>query len=347
MSIRLACLLTCLLPSVLAPMAAVAQEADRNVTIVEILGLRSWTREMVEDSVAKYAPGVSLEDHACAAVLRNFVGFANAASIESARGDTTWRILPVIEPDLKHKVRFRAYAVKRPRVAEWAEIFTVLEAHPQAMNPLQHPEILLEGADTFFGSPVAPAALQLRRTIRTHASSEDWALARSTILTDSSYANRAVAALVLSNFPDRDSTFYLLTEGLRAPDHGAAAAEMVLSALVRGAGRAIDWAPAREALEAVVGGTNLFAYNDLLHALVDTEIDPLLGRELARLNPVLLLDHLGARNPMSPRAAHRFLVHVSGHDLGRDTAAWEEWLTSAAGPGEHPSVDRRTPDPVD
>lgn len=348
MTIRLACILSCLAPAVLAPVAAVAQEADHNVTIVEILGLRSWTREMVADSVAKYAPGVSLEDHACAVILRDSVGFADAASISlSFGGDTTWTVLPVVEPELGELVRFRAYAVKRARLEEWSDIFEILEGDPRAMNPLQHPEVLLEGADTFFDSPVAPVALELRRTIRAHATPENWELARSTILTDSSPTNRAVAALVLSNFPDRDSTFYLLAEGLRATDSGASAAEMVLSALVRGAPRAVDWAPARDALEALVGGTNLFAYTDVLHALVETEIDPRIGRELARLNPVLLLDHVGARNPMSPRAAHRFLAHVSGHDHGRDRAAWEEWLTSATGPHEDPGVDRRTPRPVD
>lgn len=337
---RLLRVVTCLTVSIAAPAPASGQEPDRKVIIVEILGLRSWTREMVEDSVAKYAPGVSLEDHACAVILRDSVGFADAASIGlSFGGDTTWTVLPVVEPELRGLVRFRAYNVKRPRLDEWGDVFAILEGNPRAMSPLQQPEVLLAGADTFFGSPVPEEALELRRAVRTQGTMEDWELARSTILTDSSYSNRTVAALVLSNFPDRDSTFHLLAEGLRATDSGASAAEMVLSALVRGAPRAVDWAPAREALEALVGGTNLFAYTDVLHALVATEIDPELGRELARLNPVLLLDHLGARNPMSPRAAHRFLVHVSGQDFGRDKEAWQRWLAPPADPGEAQAAD--------
>jgi len=86
----------------LAPAALVAQDARKGTTIVEILGLRTWTRQMVEDSVAKYQPGVSLADHACAIILRDSVGFADAASITmSMGGDTSWTVLPVVEPSLK------------------------------------------------------------------------------------------------------------------------------------------------------------------------------------------------------------------------------------------------------
>ena len=88
----------------------------------------------------------------------------------------------------------------------------------------------------------------------------------------------------------------------------------------------MDWRPARDALAALVGGTNLFAYSRVLDALAATEIDPALGRELAKINSVLLLDHVGAKNPITPPPAHRFLMHISGRDLERDAIAWEEWL---------------------
>jgi len=61
---------------------------------------------------------------------------------------------------------------------------------------------------------------------------------------------------------------------------------------------------------------------------VATRVDPALGRDLARRNPGLLLDHLGARNPLTPGSAHRFLVQISGQDFGRDTAAWGRWLAA-------------------
>ncbi|MBW3571066.1 MAG: hypothetical protein KY467_08160 [Gemmatimonadetes bacterium] len=308
---------------------AEAQQAQ-GTTVVELLGLHTWTREMVEDSVARYQPGVTLADHACAIILRDSVGFANAAAMRFSEGrDTTWIILPVVEPGRRGQVRFRTYQARRPKVQEWADVFALLEQHRQAMQFLQFPEVLLGHADSAYGAAVPEPARELRRALRTHASQRDWELARDAILQDSSYANRTVAALVLSNFADRDSTYHLLVEGLRAVDSGASAAEMVLSALSRGAPRRVDWRPARDALEALFGGTNLFAYTDVLDALAATEIDPELGRELARVDAALLLDHLGAANPLTPPSARRYLVHVRGQDLGGDTAAWKEWV---AGP---------------
>lgn len=311
--------------------SAVAQEPESpRTTVVEILGLEDWTRQMVEDSVAKYQPGISLADHSCAVILRDSVGFAQAASqTYNIRGrDTVWVVLPVVEPRMRDRVRFRNYHVKRPPVQEWTELAGLLNENPRSMSPLQHPEVLLAGADSVFGSPVPAETRDLRRKLRSHATPRDWDLARTTILTDSSIPNRTVAALVLSNFPDRDSTFYLLAEGLRGTDSGTAASNMVLSALTRGAPRPVDWIPARDALVALLGGTNLFAYTTVLSTLAVTEIDPAMGRALAQLNPALLLDHLGAENPFSPPPAHRFLTHISGQDFGRNVMMWEQWLST-------------------
>lgn len=321
-------LLVCL---AVIPSGLAAQETSPSTTIVEILGLRTWTRQMVEDSVQKYQPGISLADHSCAVVLRDSVGFADAAAqwFSLPDSDTTWVVLPVVEPRQRELVRFRTYTAERPPVQEWADLFQILEQFPRSMNPLQAPEVLFEGAGSFSGTPLPEGTRELRRRLKAHATPRDWELARDAILTDSSYTNRTVAALVLSNFPERDSTFYLLVEGLRTTDRGAEAADMILSALVRGAPPRIDWMPARDALAALVSGTNLFAYTKVLDALVVTQIDPALGRELALLNPDLLLDHLGAKNPFTPPPAHRFLVHIRGQDLGRDPADWQAWLSAS------------------
>ena len=312
----------------LAPCALAAQEARAKTTIVEILGLRDWTRKMVEDSVAKYQPGISLVDHACAVILRDSVGFADAASISmSMGGDTTWAVLPVVEPSLRDRVRFRTFGAERPKNPAWADLFAILQRDRGAINALQNEKVLIGGQDSSWGRPVPASTIELRRALRTHNSARDWQLARDAILTDSSYANRTVAALVLSNFPQRDSTYYLLAEGMRVSDSGAMAAELVISALARGTPRRVDWSPAEDALTALVGGTNLFVYTRVLEVLTATQVDPALGRRLARANPVLLMDHLSAKNPFTPLPAHRFLVHIRGQDLGRDPAPWNAWLT--------------------
>lgn len=307
-----------------------AQEAQRpSTTVVEILGLRSWTREMVEDSVARFQPGVSLSDHACAVILRDSVGFANAASIGYDFGeDTIWSVLPVVEPARRAQVRFATYTVRRRPHPEWADLFAALEAHPQAFGGLQYPGVLLAEADSGFGQPLPPGTDVLRRAIRAHASPRDWELARDALLADSSYANRTAAALVLSNFAHRDSAYYLLAEGLRAVDRGSSASGLVLRSFTRDAPRPVDWEPARATLQALFGGTNLFSYTQVMETLVATQVDPALGRDLARVDTVLLLDHLGARNPATPGPVNRYLAHVYGRDLGRDPAAWNALLSA-------------------
>ncbi|HLL81830.1 MAG TPA: hypothetical protein VK420_04225, partial [Longimicrobium sp.] len=289
-----------------APSALVAQDARKGTTVVEILGLRSWTRQMVEDSVAKYQPGISLADHACAIILRDSVGFADAASMTmSVGGDTSWTVLPVVEPALRDRVRFRTFTSERPRAAAWADIFAVLERDRGALNDLQHPEVLFGHADSVSGRAISASARELRRKVRRHNSARDWARARNALLGDGNPRNRLVAALVLSNFPQRDSTYYLLADGLRVTDIGAMGAQMVLSAMSRHSPRRVDWRPAEDALTALVGGTNPFMYTEVLDVLAATRVDPALGLELARANPVLLMDHLTARNPFSPPPARR------------------------------------------
>jgi len=223
-------------------------------------------------------------------------------------------------------VRFRTYASERPEIAAWADIFSVLERDRQSLNDLQYPEVLFGRADSVSGRAIPASTLELRRKIRRHNSARDWARARRALLVDGNPRNRFVAALVLSNFPQRDSTYYLLADGLRNSDSGAMAAQLVLSAMSRHAPRRVDWRPAEDALVALVGGTNLFMYTEVLDVLAATQVDPALGLRLARANPVLLMDHLTAKNPFSPPPARRFLVHIRGQDLG-DPAAWSAWLS--------------------
>jgi len=69
---------------------------------VEVLGLRRWTLVMIQDSLDKYAPGENLASHACAAVLRYKLGFADAAShtfVDQSMKDSVGRPLQrVVRP---------------------------------------------------------------------------------------------------------------------------------------------------------------------------------------------------------------------------------------------------------
>src|SRR5687768_11083939 len=96
-------------------MCAASARAQNVITLpgktVEVLGLKRWTIAMIQDSMAKYAPGESLTSHACAAVLRYKLGFADAAAttyVGWPRGDTIQRIVvSVVEPQDSSRVRHR------------------------------------------------------------------------------------------------------------------------------------------------------------------------------------------------------------------------------------------------
>ena len=95
---------------------SVAAQGTRNAILetpaarLELIGLKRWTLGMIQDSLARYAPGESLASHACAAILRQKLGFADAAAqyYSPSPGSTKgyWAV-PVVEPQDSARVRYR------------------------------------------------------------------------------------------------------------------------------------------------------------------------------------------------------------------------------------------------
>ena len=144
---------------------------------------------------------------------------------------------------------------------------------------------------------------------------------------DGFWVNRMSAAVVLSNFGARDSTWYTLAHALRDPHEavrGAAAGS--LNAL---SPRAVDWTPAIDDLRALLAGTNVSAIGQVFRLLVRTQVDPQLAAALLHDNADWLLDHLGSEAPGVAKDAHALLVRLNGgRDLGASRSAWEAWVMS-------------------
>src|SRR2546426_4254089 len=144
----------------LAPSFAAAQQRFRTPQgIVEVVGLRRWTVQMIQDSAAKYAPGQDLASHACAAVLRLKLKFADA-SVVFYRTDTVYYrtdtvyyrsdtvyyrsdtassggvlIVSVIEPQDSALVRYKPrYHDSLPVRPEWRTAVDVFENHNHAFQ---------------------------------------------------------------------------------------------------------------------------------------------------------------------------------------------------------------------
>src|SRR4051812_28278239 len=61
---------------------AAAQTVLENDSLrLELIGLKRWTVPMIQDSLRRYAPTDSLMSHACAAILRQKLRFADASVV--------------------------------------------------------------------------------------------------------------------------------------------------------------------------------------------------------------------------------------------------------------------------
>ena len=308
---------------------------------VEILGLQQWTLQMLRDSVKSRVPGMELHDAACMVVLRDSLGFADALVIHHQfapnqdRPAQQFLVIKLIEPQERERVQW--LRTKR-------DTFTVL--HPG------YAPIVLAATDTggrfwigrvlwplqFYGRgpqarseavATAPASVRadaerLWAFLESRRDEADWRRARRALRHDGQYANRLMAAAVLANFPERDSTWYALTDALRDPKESVRlAAAAVLQAFPP---RTIDWAPQVETLRLLLGGTNVGATQQVLQMLARTDVSPALAHPLLHRNTYWVFSHLRAEYPGAATSARALLVQLNGGvDLGPHPAKWSEW----------------------
>jgi hypothetical protein len=134
--------------------------------------------------------------------------------------------------------------------------------------------------------------------------------------------------LTLGNFADRDLAWHAYVAAIRRPPgHGTPPAEMMLRSLARNVARPVDWRPVAPAPRALLDGTNLFAYSDVVDALTVTDLDRGVGRDLLR-DGARCFSRSWIRTVIQPerRVVRRFLAHVAGEDFGNDTTKWRGWI---------------------
>jgi hypothetical protein len=168
-------------------------------------------------------------------------------------------------------------------------------------------------------------ASRLWRFLAAHRTEADRRTALAALRRDGFYANRVVAGAVLANFPDRDSTWWALTEALRDPNEAVRiAASIVLREMPA---RPVDWAPAVPTLRLLLGGTNLLAMEGVFTLLTRTRVRPSLAGPLLGSDGTWVLEHLRAEYPGGREAARALLVQLNGRrDLGPSADPWARWL---------------------
>ena len=197
---------------------------------VELIGLRRWTVPMIQDSLRVHAPKDSLLSHACAAVLRDKLRFADASVAFYPAG--SWGLakdyvaVTVVEPQDSARVRYRPEPRDTaPDVPAWAPARRLATAQEYAYALLlQRPDLLLGRRAPEPRDSAVRAALPLRAFLRAHRRPADRDRALRALASDGNPRNRATAVLVLANFAAEDRTWWALADALRDPDGRVGAA---------------------------------------------------------------------------------------------------------------------------
>lgn len=307
---------------------------------VEVLGLKRWTVPMIQDSLARYAPQDSLTSHACAAVLRMKLKFADAAASYFGR-DGAGReliVVAVVEPQDSALVRYRTPAPDSlPDIAQYAAAIAVFRNHNQDFQHFIQDSAFVVARSAPRATDVRRNLLEpVRRLLLSEHSRGGQRRAAKVLARDRNPYNRVMALVVLSGFPRSNTTWLTLADELRDP-HAmvSGTASQLITTLARYSPRAVDWSPALDGLEAVMAGTNLFAQSPLIEVLTRTKVAPGLARPLLRAGAPLLLARLRASPQAGRDLARGLLEQLSGEHYGEDLVAWTQWVASVqrADPG--------------
>jgi hypothetical protein len=285
---------------------------------------------MIRDSMRVHALGKPLGQ--CAAVLRG-LGFPSAETI--GFGGTDYTLVMLVEPQDSARVRYRREPRdSQPIVAAWAEGYRLLRENRIAFQTAVQSYFIYLARDSAFERRIltlqAADSAMVRATwefLAGRRGTGDARIARRRLLDDARLETRLVAAAVLAAHRDDARTWHALVQALTTPDgRVAAAAEQALTALIGGPAVRVDWAPVAPELRAVLDGTNVLGLKTTMLALTKTGASPRLTSDLLANGGALPLALLGAGPADYREAAHGFLTHMAGRDLGDDPAQWQRWI---------------------
>ena len=305
---------------------------------VEFIGLQQWDARKLFDAIQELDPDRPF--HACAAVMKQDLGFADAAAfgyMTGSSGDGE-RYTVVVGVEDGARVRYRPTGSETVALPEtWENLKTLIGEDmatlDAAAQTLHAPEDQVRAIAEFMtGDPEKLA--RVRDLVGRANGEEDRRLAHEVLARDSARWARAAATLVLGRFIDDDRSWHALAGSLIDPQARVGAVAMgVLVGLIMQEPDPVDWSGAHATLSALFGGTNPFAFRKILLALIFTDIDPELGQQLVRENPDLLLAYAGAEHEQTRGPALTLLKKVSGEDFGTDVEAWRAWVRGGVGEG--------------
>lgn len=302
---------------------------------IEIIGLQRWTLKMIEDSLAKYAPGEDLTVHACAQILQQKLRFPSAAvtnfiGFGDATDNKTYVAITVVEPQDSAKIHFKPALFDTLMAhAKWPEASEAFRKNPDlSQQAFQTPSFFAarwSAQDSAKFAKIEP----IHRLIMSRRSPADFETAMRMLDGDSNTYNRTMAALIVANFGDRDAAWHALVDAQRDPIGApGSTAQLMLHSLLERAPRTVDWKPAMQTLRYILDGTNLFVFDGTLDILTATKIDRSLAPQLLAGGGTVLRAKLRSGNTFSKKSVSAFLAHMSGLPEDSDAATFERWMSN-------------------
>jgi hypothetical protein len=307
---------------------------------------------MLQDSLAKYAPGRALDASEIAPDLRYKLHFADAAIFSSEQvfdqNETRQSTLVLREPRDSAKVHYlpqtldsastlpawrpitsRLGGAANARLLE-AVVGAHLEGPPRTVidsADRAHPVTTQLGyawesvADSLSARPILDLLARMR-------SDKDFRTALGVVQKSTSEIDRVVAALVLSNFPDRDSAWHaLLRESMSSLQRrDAATAWQALDGMSERVSRTVDWTPVAKRIHDLLDGTALAALPSVANALARTGVAPKDAHAFLAGGGEMITALLESDNSDLSDSAHRLLTSLRGSDLGSDVEVWRAWI---------------------
>lgn len=325
---------------------AYGQVVETEDGLVQIAGLFRRTPQDIERLIQEKRPGTNLSSGACAAVLEYELGFPDAAVIRHGRTilggvdsipEQPITLLLLVEPEDAERVRFLPTPPdSMGPIPEWSEQYARYPMGGLSYALLKRLRRPGSRGDVFpEGMPDTMRVLADRGAefLEAHATEEDRLRALDVIRSDRDWINRSMAAAVLTNFPEEDTSWWAIAEVIRGTgpqDYSGTEGIMALQGLGNAHARPVDWTPAVETLRAILDGTNLFAVAPLMQTLTMTEISPELAEDVIG-DGRYVLAYLHSPNRGIRLQAEQFLRQISGEDYGDDVERWEEWIASLSG----------------
>ena len=293
---------------------------------VYVAGLRRWTIPMIQDSLAKYSPTDSLQSHACAAVLRYKLHFADAAATYLSMSPRYPDVIfvEVREPQDSARVHYRAMPLDTvsPRSA-WRVASDIAAASPRAFRSGVAAHL---GKQSLAKNDTAGA--RVAEFFATHRAESDLRAALSTLETSPNVYDRSTAAVMLGNFAERPEVVPALLRGILESDGPVKQwSSETLAFVAAKPSVKPDWKTLAPEIRSILDGTSLFMLGDLLELLAGrSDIGPDLAGPFLAGGGEMIVSYLDNPQPMRSGPARAVLTKLRGKDLGSDPAAWRSWI---------------------